>query len=66
MAEDLETDCILDFSRMGGFLLAEAAGGNLLVSLNECGPYQDVCSLSQNPAMYQRSAHVLGESDDDL
>lgn len=51
---------------MGGFLLAEAAGGNLLVSLNECGPYQDVRSLSQNPAMYQRSAHMFGESDDDL
>lgn len=53
-AEDLETDCILDFN-MGGFLLAEAGGGYLLVSLNECGPYQDVHSLSQNPAMYQTS-----------
>lgn len=51
---------------MGGFLLAEAGGGHPLVSLNECGPYQDVRSLSQNPAIYQRSSHVLGESDDDL
>lgn len=40
---------------MGGFLHAEAGGSHSLVNLNVCGPYQNMCSLSHNLAVYQTS-----------